>query len=682
MTRPHLTCTCGHSFEYSGIGPVPADVRSLCPICASESGTLVRDPLSGGNSAASERPPLPDLSTLIPGYEILGEINRGGMGVIWKARQLGLNRIVALKVISPNRLSSPEALRRFKREVAAAALLSHENIVTVYHTDLDGPVPFLAMEYVSGIDLSRLVKQAGPLSPADACFYIQQAAHGLQHAYEKGLVHRDIKPANLMVTPNPLDAPTGKTGRLPRVKILDMGLARVVNDEDEDEAEGLTRAGIFLGTPDYVSPEQAEDSKKADTRSDLYSLGSTLYYLLIGEIPFRGASVVQKLRRQLTEPPPSPMARRADVPPTLDAIVRRLMARNPDERFQTPAELLEVLDRVQRGGSVPATPPPPGTPMLSAASAGLTGLSSATHAPLPLATVKAHDGGTRSVVVAPDGKALLTGGPDGMIREWTSARLKETRTFTGDVGSLEQLVLAPNGKWAASCSTRLTVQDMRVQIWDLGDGSEHGRLRGAADNYLCVAISPDGKRVAAGSADKTVWVWSFEPHGPKPMCLKGHTGPVTGVSFARTADSLLTGGLDGTIRQWDLTTGKEKGSLNGTVGPIAALAFGGKRVAAAGKAIAVRQKDGSFQRLDGHDGPVACVAFSADGRFLASGGVDGTVRIWHPDDGRLVATLTGNPKSVWSVAFSPDGVVAYAGGEDGTLRRWPVPIDLGWRNQT
>src|SRR5262249_29893146 len=137
------------------------------------------------------------------GFEVLEELNRGGMGLIYKARQLGLNRLVALKVISAERVGLADALKRFQREVQAAALLSHPNIVTVFHTDLTGPAPFLAMEFVPGIDLFRLVRRAGPLSVMDACAYIKQAALGLQHAFENGLVHRDIKPANLMVTPSP-----------------------------------------------------------------------------------------------------------------------------------------------------------------------------------------------------------------------------------------------------------------------------------------------------------------------------------------------------------------------------------------------------------------------------------------------------------------------------------------------
>jgi serine/threonine protein kinase len=621
----------------------------------------------------------------IPGFEILGEINRGGMGVIYKARQQGLDRIVVLKVITPSRLGNPEAKKRFAQEVRAAAKVSHPNIVQVYLTDLDGPIPYLAMEYVPGIDFSRLVKTRGPLDPIEACLYMQQAAQGLQHVYEEGLVHRDIKPANLMVTPSPLDSDRAQpTGKPPRVKILDMGLARDVDDGVQETGD-LTRDGIFLGTPDYVAPEQAEDSRRADIRADIYSLGASLFFMLTGKIPFPGASVVQKLRKQLTEPPPSPAAVRplelTPISDALDRLVRRMMARSPVERPQTPAELLDMLDRVVRGGNVPAAsapmpavPAPPPVPLGNA----IPGPGSSSYAPITPITVKAHEGPIRGLVVSAEGKHFLTGGEDGSIKVWNALKFKELRSFEGDVGAVAQLALAPNGKWAASCATRLTVAEMRVQIWDVASGTEHGKLKGARDNYTCVTISPDGRRLAAGSADRSVWVWSFELDGPKPLyCLRGHTGPVTAVTFARSNDSLLSTGEDGTVRQWDLATGKEKGGLNAGIGPVAGLAFSGKRVAAAGKSLAVRQKAGAFTRFVGHEGLVTSVTFSPDGQLLASGGADGTVRLWQPEDGTELTCLRGDGKPVEVVTFGPDGGVIYAAGGAGTVRRWPVTVGPG-----
>jgi WD40 repeat protein len=660
MSKQMITCTCGHRWVHTAPGPLPANLRDICPVCTvAEGGTLVPTPPSGPDTCAYTGFPPAGLAVgeTVTGFEIIEEINRGGMGVIYKARQLGLNRIVALKVISPERLGHAETLNRFHREVQAAARLSHPNIVTVYHTDLSGPRPYLAMEFVAGIDLHRLVKRAGPLPPADACAYTIQAAHGLQHAFEQGLVHRDIKPANLMVTPSPLDSASGGQSRPPHVKILDLGLARVADPENDSTAH-LTRLGEFLGTPDYIAPEQAEDARKADIRSDLYSLGGTLYFLLTGEAPFPGATLMQRLRRQLTEPPPSPAARRPEVSAELDAVVRLLMAPNPAERFQTPGELAEVLEAILRGKA-------PGAPV--APSARLAEAE-------PVVQVRAHTGGVRGLCVSGDGQQVLSGGQDETLRLWDAGRLREVRCIAGDVGPVEGVCLAPNGKWAASCSLRLFKQEMGVQVWDLASGSQRRRLRGPTDTVRCVAIAPDGRRVAAGSADRTVHVWAVDQARSPALCLKGHTDQVSAVMFlpGASGDALLSASHDGTVRQWDAKTGAAKGALNAQVGRVLAVAFGSKRLVVAGDALKVRQADGSFTILIGHEGPVLSVAMSPDGKFILSGGSDGTVRLWRAADAEEVHCFKGHTDKVYAVAFAPDGKAVYSGGGDGTLRRWPV----------
>lgn len=685
MNPVRLTCACGHAWDYSGVGPIPPTVKEICPVCAHSDPDAMTKAPSGpaysGKSASTDFVLNLSPGRIVAGFEIINEINRGGMGVIYKAKQLGLDRLVALKMIVPSRLGNPDALRRFRQEVKAAGLLHHDNIVTIFATDLDGPVPFLAMEHIPGIDLNRLVRLSGPLAPADACNYIQQAAAGLQYAYEQGLVHRDIKPANMMVTPNPLDRGTAASSRAPRIKLLDMGLARIIEDDKAfGDTSDKTRDGVFLGTPDYVAPEQAEDARQADIRSDIYSLGSTLYFLLTGEIPFPGTSVMQKLRKQLTEPPPSLIAKRPELGAALDSLLRRMMARNPAERVQTPAELINLIDRVMHSGSIPVLVPISmnHTGSHSVATLPVSGPSSSSiiaASSLNAAHVKAHDGGIHCIAVAPEGQLVVTGGLDGTIKVWNPVKMREVRRFQGDIGAVEQLAIAPGAKWAASCSVRLTAQDMGVQLWDVATGTERRRLKGPNDNIRSLAISPDGKRIAAGSTDRKVWVWSVDSAGASTLRLKGHMDAITGVVFAKS-DSLLSASHDGTIRQWDLATGKEKGVLNAPVGPVNGLAFGNKRVAVAGRELAVRQKDGAFTRFDGHDGAVHCVAFSPDGSLLASGGADATVRIWQPADGTLLATLTGHQKPVWSVAFGPEGGVVFSGGEGGTLRRWPVTVTV------
>jgi WD40 repeat protein len=380
-----------------------------------------------------------------------------------------------------------------------------------------------------------------------------------------------------------------------------------------------------------------------------------MYFCLTGEVPFPGNTLAMKLRKQLTEPPPSAAAKRSDVPVSVDVIIRKLMSRDPADRYQTPAELAAALDVVLKTDG----------PKLGTSAAPVV---SSVYA-------KAHDGGVHAMAVAPDGSFVLTGGGDGMLKLWHPATLKEVRAITGDVGTVESLAIAPNGKSAATCSIRLSASDMGVQLWDLATGTERKRLRGPTDNITGVAVSPDGKGIAASSADKMVWLWLRDETGAmSTACVKGHTGAVTAVAFV-TADSLLSAGADGTVRQWDLKTGKVKGVLPAPVGPIITMAFASKRVAVAGRdGLAVRQPNSNaFQKLSGHEGPVLCCALSPDGRLLASGGADCTVRIYRAEVGLQLAMYPGHSKSVRAIAFSPNGDALYSGDESGTLRRWPVP---------
>jgi serine/threonine-protein kinase len=270
---------------------------------------------------------------VVGSYLILDCLDEGGMGRVFKARHLRLDRVVALKLIRPERLGHPHAVRRFQREARAAARLSHPNIVTVFDTDQVGPNHFIAMEYVEGVSLEKMLKRHGRLPAGQACSYISQAALGLQHAHERGLVHRDVKPGNLLVAVGGV-----------QVKILDMGLARMAEGTDSDPASGeLTETGVMMGTPDYVAPEQAIDTHRADIRADIYSLGCTLYHLLTGELPFPSESRLKKLlAHQQAEPEPVEKLR-PDLPKGLGEVVRRMMAKRPEDRYQTPAEAAAAL---------------------------------------------------------------------------------------------------------------------------------------------------------------------------------------------------------------------------------------------------------------------------------------------------------------------------------------------------
>jgi tRNA A-37 threonylcarbamoyl transferase component Bud32 len=663
MTTVRVRCGCGHTYDH----PPPPPVRpaEACPKCQAAA-TAASDPAPG----PADGPFAP--GTLFGDFEVLAEINRGGMGAIYKARQASLNRVVALKVILPGRAGTAAALARFQREVQAAAALSHPNIVAVFATDLTAAVPYLVMEYVPGIDLHRLVKAAGPLSPMDAVRYTLQAAEGLQHAHERGLVHRDIKPANLMVTPSPLDP----GARRPTVKILDLGLARTA-----DAGTDLTRAGEFLGTPDYVSPEQAQDAASADVRSDLFSLGGSLFYLLTGQPPVPEGNLLAKLSKLITDPPPSVRAARPDVPDGLDRVVRTLLARSPADRYQTPAALIDDLDALLAAGLpggrpapvtarvIPVSAPPPPSRVVTPAPGSTTVVAPAVAA--------AHPGGVKAVAAAGDGDTLVTAGLDGTLRVWDVRRLAEKKRVTGDVGAVAAAAVGPSGGWAVSAAVRMSPADIGVQVWDLVPLKEWTRLKGPTDNPTCLAVDGAGTRIAAGTADKEVWVWPLDPNGGKPARLRGHPAPLAAVVFLPGGDGLLTADEAGQVKQWDLKAKAGKGSFPLTVGRLRGLAFSGlksKKLAGGGDAgLAVRGRDGAVQPLAGHFGPVRAVAFNPTGTLLASGGADGTVRVWDAA-GAEVACHSGFAGPVWCLTWTADGAAVLAGGSDGTLRRWPAPV--------
>jgi hypothetical protein len=261
-------------------------------------------------------------------YVILEPLGGGGMGQVFRARHRLLERVAALKRIHPDHQSNPRLAQRFLHEVRAVAALAHPNIVTVYDFYQEGDELYLAMEVIPGTDLHSHVDRHGPLPIALACDYTYQACLGLQHAHGRGVVHRDIKPRNLIVSPDG------------RVKIIDFGLAR------RDFDSTITSPNVRLGTRDYMAPEQADQSHEADGRADIYSLGCTLYHLLAGRPPFAHLHPEERLDAHRTRQPPRIEQARPDVPRTLAVVLRRMMERRPEDRYQRAAEVAEALGQV------------------------------------------------------------------------------------------------------------------------------------------------------------------------------------------------------------------------------------------------------------------------------------------------------------------------------------------------
>ena len=261
-------------------------------------------------------------------YQIEKEIGAGGMGAVFLARDTTLNRLAALKILPRDKAENPVLVKRFKAEGQAAAHLRHENIVSVYDAGEEDGYLYIALEYVEGTDLHNLINKRDRVPVRRSLEIITQVTQALAHAYQQGIVHRDIKPANILIRQDGV------------VKLTDLGLARSIDDNTETS---ITRAGTTVGTVDYMAPEQARDSKAADIRSDIYSLGCTWYHMLTGRAPFSEGSLTNKLAAHATTPPPDPRELNDRVPEGIVAIIQRMMAKAQNARYQNPEELLEDL---------------------------------------------------------------------------------------------------------------------------------------------------------------------------------------------------------------------------------------------------------------------------------------------------------------------------------------------------
>jgi serine/threonine-protein kinase len=290
--------------------------------------------------------------TSISGYKILTKIGQGSMGSIYKALQISMDRIVAIKCLSSKYAANDRFRERFLREARAVARLNHPNIIQGIDVGESNGVHYFAMEYIDGPTVGELLKRGGALDERRALNIVTQIARALNHAFNHGIIHRDIKPDNIMLT------------REGVAKLCDLGLAKLPTQEGD--ASG-TKPGASMGTPYYIAPEQARGEHDVDTRADIYSLGASFYHMVAGDVPFPGQSAADVISKHLTEPVTPPRHRNPMISPAVEHVILKMMQKAREDRYQTPAEVLRDLEAVSQGGRpdgfapAPQVQPPPST---------------------------------------------------------------------------------------------------------------------------------------------------------------------------------------------------------------------------------------------------------------------------------------------------------------------------------
>lgn len=657
---PRLVCVNGHSWTWED----PAQTPSACPTC----GLAPTAPGSASSSRASDReatliqPGKPSLvrylfgqedHPYVPDYEIQGKLGRGGMGVVYKARRRADDLIVALKVIRKDRLQHEDAVRRFRREVQAMARLGHPNIVQVIDADHSGDLHYIVMEYIEGITLDQLVQTQGRQPIERVMDFMRQAGLGLQHAFERGLVHRDIKPSNLMATPTPgppeQEMPGSRYAYM--LKILDMSVARLLSWAGQaDSLSTLTQGGAVIGTADFVAPEQLEDPRRADARSDLYSLGCTFYFLLTGQVPFPGTSLVAKLDQQRWQTPTSIHQLRDNVPAALVTIVQRLMAKDPRDRFKTPGELVQALEEMPRSGFSSARP--------------------MTTIPCQQ-LLEGHREAVWALAWSGDGGTLLSGSRDKTARLWDVKAGTMARQLEGMNQEVRAVAFVPGmeaGVLGAGTGLR---------FWDLVSGRESMRLTGHTAAIKCLLAAPDGKRVYSAGEDRSIRVWEL-PGGRNTQRLVKHTGEVMALALNDANGPLFSAGRDQAIHLWDLRSGQVARTIPAGGGAVQAmdLSANGKFLLTGHFDTLVRLWDvktgRELRRFLGHKQMVTAVAFLPGGQRFLSASKDGSVRLWDLETGVEHAHLEGPKEAVHALATSPDGKRVAGAGAGKNIFLWEL----------
>jgi WD40 repeat protein/serine/threonine protein kinase/tetratricopeptide (TPR) repeat protein len=700
MAMP-LTCPRGHQWNAAeqptpaappvcpicGLAPIPATLvfpqtldyepgrRELKASVPSDAMSTVVSPTGASRDKDDRRAPL--LSQHVPGYEILGELGRGGMGVVYKARQLKLNRVVALKMILAGANADPQQLERFRAEAEAVARLQHPYIVQIYEiSEYDG-CPFFSLEFVEGGSLAQKLTGA-PQPPRLTAHFIRLVALAMHSAHQKGIIHRDLKPGNiLLAVPN--EHVSGSDSFHSEMqgafhlygipKITDFGLAKHL------DVQSQTRTGAIIGTPSYMAPEQAEGRAHAiGPATDVYGLGAIFYEMLTGRPPFESESSLTTIRQLLAEDPLRPSQLHLKLPSDLETICLKCLEKDPARRYHNAEALAADLERFLSDQPIEARP------------VGRFGRSIKWMRRHPTRT-------TVGIVLVLAVLTLLTMGLVYHLR--MESAFEETQRYAED--SRQNLIRlhVAQGSSAMNSGDGFTAllwftEALRLDPGTLEHEEAHRQRIAALHKGLPKPLqlwvheggvndtrfSPDGKRVLTAGDDGYVRLWDSETGQAAVSPLRASAAVVFAV-FSRDGKYIATAGREGTARVWDTVNGQPitpplipGGKLSwiefSPDGRLLATASGeGARVweATTGKPLT-----GQFQ----HSGAVNVAVFSPDGRWLSTAGDDGLVRIWDVADRKHTAIVLSHDRAVLCLAFSPDSKRIASGSADYTAQVWDV----------
>jgi WD40 repeat protein/tRNA A-37 threonylcarbamoyl transferase component Bud32 len=610
-------------------------------------------------------------------FEVIDVVGHGAFGTVYKARDPELDRVVALKVPRAGNLASAQDLKRFLREARSVARLRHPSIVSVHEVGTNDAVPFLVSDFVEGVTLADWLSAHRPTF-THAARLIARLADALQYAHDHGVVHRDVKPTNVMLELVRGGAGNGKgdAASTYQVRLMDFGLAK----RDAGEVT-VTMDGQVLGTPAYMSPEQAKgEGHSVDGRADVYSLGVILYQLLTGELPFRGTPRML-LHQVLHDEPRRPRSLNDHIPRDLETICLKAIAKEPGRRYATAAELADDLRRFLDGKPIRARSVGrlergwrwarrrPAVAVLLALLILVLAVS------LPGLTVLWLQARAARRDVE-DERDAVTRAKDQAEKDREGAR----RHLYGARASLVQMAWRDRAVGRVRDLLDLQVPredepDLRGFEWHyfrrLVEGSQV-TLAGHADAVTALTFSPDRRHLASGGRDGTAKVWELAT-GLELGSFPGHDGGVAGVTLGLGGRRLAAVGRDGTVRVWDTVTGKETFHLPKRSAGPGGLAFSpdGRLLAVAGDPrVTVHDEAGQpVHSFDGHGKAVAAVSFSADGRHVASAGADGAVRLWELASGNEQTQLRVNAP-INQLAFAVDGQHVIVAAANGGLLVW------------